>query len=149
MTILKGFGLVMLGAVSMYVLSPRAKFYVHHGIWLPAFCSNFHFDEYPDLNSLFGKDGAHTSSSFDIERDDTQRLIDHIAPQIIWIMYSRLDTTMKDGELKCPCILPRAVFEERPRTVLYSSDTKGDFYNIILDQDSSDIVRVTIYMPFT
>lgn len=142
--------LVAVGAVLCYELSPRVKFYVHHGIWLPGFCMNFHFRDHPDLFSVFGLDGAHTYSTFEVRREDVQELIHSIGPQSIWIRYSAREPAMRDSTMQCPCHLPPKALRHQPNIMLYSNDTKGeDYYNIWLLPDSSDTVKVTMAMPFT
>jgi hypothetical protein len=142
--------IVASAAMVFYVSSPRVKFYVHHGIWLPGYCTNFHFRDYPDLFSVFGLDGAHTYSTFEVPRDDVQDLIHSIGPQSIWARYGELDPEMTDSTFQCPCILSPNALYQQPNIMLYSNDTKGeDYYNIWLLPDSSDTVKVTIAMPFT
>lgn len=148
--ILVYFTLFILLIVVSYNLNPKVKFYVHYGIWLPSYCNNFEFIESPNIHSIFGLDGDHCRSSFEINKNEIQSLVDAIEPESIWLRYSETDSTLKDSTLTYPNILPKEAAEGKINFMLWSDDdTKGDYYNIWIKPDKKSKIKVTISMPFT
>jgi len=140
---------LILFSVLAYTVSPRVKFYTHFGIWLPSFCEKFNFTDNPSLMALIGKDGLGASANFEIEKENIEILIKSIRPQSLWLKYSELDSTMTDKTLNNIEGLPEEVLKGEIKVMLWSSDTKGDYYNIWLIPSENGKLKVSISMPFT
>lgn len=140
---------VILLPIFTYHISPTVKFYTHFGIWLPSFCHDFKFTENPDFAALLGMDGLGAQANFEIEKENIQNLIKGIKPQNIWIKYSESAPEQSNITLDFPAILEKKVLEGKFEIMLYSSDTKGDYYNIWLIPKKNNKVKVSISMSFT
>lgn len=141
-------GLVISGVLFVN-LPPRAKFYTHYSIWLPSYCHNFEFIRSPNLMSLFGVDGASAFAQFEIEKENVESFIGSIGPESLWLKYSEADSTLENVSLEYPNELPEDVKNGRIKVMLWSEDTKGDYYNIWLIPTDGRVMQVTISMPFT
>lgn len=130
-------------------ISSRSIFYAYYEIWLPSYCKNFEFISIPDLHSLFGNDGAGAKAEFEIDKENIEKLITSIAPQSLWLRYDLSDSSLKSESLEFPNELPKAVKNGEIQLMLYSSDTKGDFYNIWLRPLGNGVIKISISMTFT
>jgi hypothetical protein len=141
-------GLILISILA-YKVNPRVKFYTHYGIWLPSFCENFNFNENPDFMALLGLEGDGASADFEIEKENIEILIKSINPQDLWLRYSEFDSTMIDVTLNDFKGLPEEVLNGQIKVMLWSSDTKGDYYNIWLIPIENGRIKVNIRVPFT
>lgn len=140
---------VILLPLFTYHISSTVKFYTHFGIWLPSFCYGFKFTENPNFTALLGMDGLGAQANFEIEKKNIQNLIKAIKPQNIWIKYSESAPDQNNITLDFPSILQKKVLEGKFEIMLYSGDTKGDYYNIWLIPKKNNKIKVSISMPFT
>lgn len=141
-------GLILVSILA-YTFNPRVKFYTHFGIGLPSFCKNFEFTDNPDFMALLGMDGHGASAKFEIDKTQIENLIEAIQPQDLWLKYSELDSNLTDTTLHYPAELPQDVLDGQIKVMLWSDDTKGDYYNIWLIPSDNGKINVSISMPFT
>ena len=147
-TLLITIGLILISILA-YTVNPRVKFYTHFGIWLPSFCVDFNFTDNPDFMALLGMDGHGASANFEIEKKNIEILIKSINPQDLWLKYSEFDSTMTDKTMHDIENLPEEVLNGQIKVMLWSSDTKGDYYNIWLIPSENGKIKVSISIPFT
>ncbi len=134
--------------MNIYAYSPRVKFWIHHGIWLPSYCYNYKFIKHPNTASFFGLDGSNTISSFEFDERKMESLIKSINPKHIWVQYSESDSTLKDTTIIYPAKLPIEVINGEVRIMLYDDQVKGDYYNIDI-QKTDDGFIASIQTPYT
>jgi len=141
-------GLILI-IILAYTFSPRVKFYTHFGIWLPSFFQNFDFTDNPDIMGLLGMEGLGASANFEIDKTKIKYLIEAIQPQDLWLKYSELDSNLTDTTLHYPAKLPQEILNGQIKVMLWSDDTKGDYYNIWLIPSENGKINMSINMPFT
>jgi hypothetical protein len=132
-----------------YVFNPRCKFFVQFGIWLPPTCYNFEFTEPPDAEALLGMDGVGAKATFNRKLTDASEFIEHCEPQSIWVKSLDSAELISDTTLQYPCFLPVDFYFGKLKLMLWSTKTKGDFYNIWIIPEENCEALVTISMPFT
>ncbi len=99
--------------------------------------------------AIFFSDGRSAETRFQIANGDIENLVKSIEPQGIWLKYSELDSTLSDKSLNQYDVLPEDVLNGKVKFMLYSNDTKGDFYNIWIIPGENGKMNVSISMCFT
>ncbi len=141
-------GLLIIG-FTFYNTNLRAKFYIQYGIWLPSYCNNIEFKESPGLMTILGIGGDGATAIFEIKKEEIESFIESIDPQDLWLKYSELDSTLTDRTIHHSEGLPEEVLDGQIKVMLWSSDTKRDYYNIWLLPSKDGKIKVSISIPFT
>lgn len=134
--------------MNIYAYSPRIKFWIHHGVWLPSYCYDYKFIKYPDAFSFFGLDGSHTYTEFSFDKEKMEHLIESVNPEKIWVKYSLSDSTLNDTTLVYPTKLPKEVINGDVEIMLHDSRGKGDYYNMTFEKIRNGFIA-HIQTPYT